>query len=83
MKQIILVALVLSILLVFAVGTAFAAPDDGDRSGLGNKSGLEGDAAVVSVESATVAAGGGITGASSGGSSYLDSRLYSFAEAIR
>jgi len=78
MKQIILVALVLSVLLVFAVGTAFAAPD-GDRDPGDKKSGLDDGGSYFEASSSTVASGGGVTGASS----YEDSRLYSFSEAIR
>ncbi len=78
MKQIVLVALVLSVLLVFAVGTAFAAPD-GDRDPGDKKSGLDDSATVVVIEGSTVASGGGVTGASS----YEDSRLYGFSEDIR
>lgn len=78
MKQIILVALVLSVLLVFAVGTAFAAPE-GDRDPGAKKSGLEESVSVIDAGGSTVASGGGVTGASS----YEDSRLYSFSEAIR
>ena len=79
MKQIVLVALVLSVLLVLSVGTAFAAVE-GDRDPGANKSGLEDNATVVESASATIAAGGGVTGAASG---FEDSRLYSFSEDLR
>jgi hypothetical protein len=81
MKHIVLVALVLSVLLVFAVGTAFAATE-GDRDPGSKKSGFESNASVVEEVSTSGAAGGGLTGASSG-IDYLDSRLYGISEAIR